>query len=152
MVQNFFVQIVMFWYVCHLNSLCSFASFVYTISCPNTVAVDVDIHTLCPFAGQLLSVGWLDDQVLNEEQHHSALRNEYNFDHPDAFDIPLLVATLRRLKDGKHIDVPVYNFSTHAREPQMVFIIACLCMMCFHWCLFCGLSMLCVIQMVLSPV
>ncbi|XP_076440468.1 uridine-cytidine kinase-like 1 [Babylonia areolata] len=58
-------------------------------------------------------------KVLNEEQHERAACNEYNFDHPDAFDIPLLAATLQRLKEGKNIDVPIYNFSTHAREPHM---------------------------------
>ena len=62
----------------------------------------------------------LDLQVLNKEQHEKAARNEYNFDHPDAFDVPLIVATLQRLKEGKNVDVPIYNFSTHAREPHMV--------------------------------
>ncbi|KAK7502256.1 hypothetical protein BaRGS_00006620 [Batillaria attramentaria] len=58
-------------------------------------------------------------KVLNEEQHEQAARNEYNFDHPDAFDVPLLAATLQRLKEGKSIDVPVYNFTTHSRDPHM---------------------------------
>ena len=29
-------------------------------------------------------------KVLNEKQHEMAARNEYNFDHPDAFDFELL--------------------------------------------------------------
>ncbi|KAK7099770.1 uridine-cytidine kinase-like 1 [Littorina saxatilis] len=58
-------------------------------------------------------------KVLNSEQHEQAARNEYNFDHPDAFDVPLLAATLQRLKEGKNVDVPVYNFNTHARDPHM---------------------------------
>ncbi|CAH1776024.1 unnamed protein product, partial [Owenia fusiformis] len=57
-------------------------------------------------------------KVLTQEQHEAAARNEYNFDHPDAFDFDLLEATLQRMKDGKIIEVPVYNFTTHAREKE----------------------------------
>lgn len=57
-------------------------------------------------------------KVLNEKQHDMAIRNEYNFDHPDAFDFDLLIPTLRRLKEGKKVDVPIYNFVTHGRESK----------------------------------
>ncbi|VVC96447.1 unnamed protein product [Leptidea sinapis] len=40
-------------------------------------------------------------KVLNEKQHQAAARNEYNFDHPDAFDMELLVSVLQRLREGK---------------------------------------------------
>ena len=30
-------------------------------------------------------------KVLNQEQHEAAEKNEYNFDHPDAFDFELLI-------------------------------------------------------------
>ncbi|CAH0730068.1 unnamed protein product, partial [Brenthis ino] len=55
-------------------------------------------------------------KVLNEKQHHLAMRNEYNFDHPDAFDIELLISVLHRLKEGKKVEVPIYNYVTHSRE------------------------------------
>lgn len=45
-----------------------------------------------------------------------ASKNKYNFDHPDAFDFELLSETLQRLKEGKKVEVPIYNFVTHARE------------------------------------
>ncbi|XP_050538474.1 uridine-cytidine kinase-like 1 isoform X2 [Daktulosphaira vitifoliae] len=57
-------------------------------------------------------------KVLTEEQHEKAARNEYNFDHPEAFDFELLTATLQRLKDGKKAEVPIYNFVTHSRETK----------------------------------
>ncbi|GLH02024.1 Uridine-cytidine kinase [Gryllus bimaculatus] len=57
-------------------------------------------------------------KVLNEKQHNLAAKNEYNFDHPDAFDIDLLVETLQRLKEGKKVEVPIYNFVTHSRESR----------------------------------
>ncbi|XP_050351715.1 uridine-cytidine kinase-like 1 isoform X2 [Nymphalis io] len=55
-------------------------------------------------------------KVLNEKQHQAAMRNEYNFDHPDAFDIELLITVLQRLKEGKKVEVPIYNYVTHSRE------------------------------------
>ncbi|XP_052122655.1 uridine-cytidine kinase-like 1 isoform X1 [Frankliniella occidentalis] len=57
-------------------------------------------------------------KVLNEKQHDLAAINEYNFDHPDAFDFELLAETLQRLKEGKKVEVPIYNFVTHSRESR----------------------------------
>lgn len=59
-------------------------------------------------------------KVLNEKQHEIADRNEYNFDHPDAFDFDLLISTLQRLKEGRKVEVPIYNFVTHSRESRTV--------------------------------
>lgn len=59
-------------------------------------------------------------QVLNKEQQELAAKNEYNFDHPDAFDFELLVNVLRKLKKGKSIKVPVYDFTSHSRRKEWV--------------------------------
>jgi len=42
----------------------------------------------------------------------------HNFDHPAALDNELLVDHLRRLKAGRAIEVPVYDFVTHRRRPE----------------------------------
>ncbi|XP_040048272.2 uridine-cytidine kinase-like 1a isoform X2 [Gasterosteus aculeatus] len=55
-------------------------------------------------------------KVLSPEQQTLAASNDYNFDHPGAFDLELLVATLRRLKQGKSVKIPVYDFTTHGRQ------------------------------------
>ena len=68
----------------------------------------------------LATVSYLPLQVLDEKQHQMAAENEYNFDHPDAFDFDLLKQTLMRLKSGKKVEVPIYNFITHSREEQSV--------------------------------
>ena len=47
-------------------------------------------------------------------------RAEVNFDHPDAFDVPLLVEHLQALKRGQSIEKPVYSFAHHNREPHTV--------------------------------
>jgi uridine kinase len=56
--------------------------------------------------------------VLNEQQHQEAASNSYNFDHPDAFDFELLIDTMKRLKEHKNVQVPIYNFITHRRETK----------------------------------
>jgi len=50
------------------------------------------------------------------EEKEMIAEGNYNFDHPDAFDFDLLVETLQRLKEGKSIEVPIYNFKTHSRD------------------------------------
>jgi uridine kinase len=57
-------------------------------------------------------------KVLSEEEHNAANRSEYNFDHPDAFDFDLILTTLKQLKKGKQVHIPIYNFATHSREIQ----------------------------------
>lgn len=57
-------------------------------------------------------------KVLTTEEQELAERNEYNFDHPEAFDFELLVTVLRKLKKGKSIKVPVYDFTSHCRRKE----------------------------------
>lgn len=59
-------------------------------------------------------------QVLSPEEQALAASNDYNFDHPAAFDFELLVATLRKLKLGKSVKIPVYDFTTHKRQKDWV--------------------------------
>ncbi|XP_078111734.1 uridine-cytidine kinase-like 1a isoform X2 [Sander vitreus] len=55
-------------------------------------------------------------KVLSSEEQTLAASNDYNFDHPGAFDFELLVATLRKLKQGRSVKIPVYDFTTHGRQ------------------------------------
>ncbi|XP_008395417.1 uridine-cytidine kinase-like 1 isoform X2 [Poecilia reticulata] len=57
-------------------------------------------------------------KVLNKDEQELAAKNEYNFDHPDAFDFELLITVLRKLKKGKSIKVPVYDFTSHSRRKE----------------------------------
>ena len=59
-------------------------------------------------------------QVLSAEEQALAASNDYNFDHPGAFDFELLVPTLRKLKQGKSVKIPVYDFTTHGRHKDWV--------------------------------
>jgi len=47
-------------------------------------------------------------------------RKNYNFDHPDAFDLPLILRDLERLKSGQVIERPVYSFALSVRTDETV--------------------------------
>lgn len=50
---------------------------------------------------------------LSPEAHDAV--DDYNFDHPDAFDWELIAKHLVALRQKKPIDVPTYDFVTHQR-------------------------------------
>lgn len=45
---------------------------------------------------------------------------DYNFDHPDAFDMDLMLSNLQDLKDGKLCMMPQYDFVHHRRLDEFV--------------------------------
>lgn len=45
--------------------------------------------------------------------------SEINFDHPDALETDLLIRHLRQLREGKGVEQPVYDFSTHRRAAAL---------------------------------
>ncbi|NCX94438.1 MAG: uridine kinase [Gammaproteobacteria bacterium] len=49
-----------------------------------------------------------------------AERDEFNFDHPDAFDHDLLITRLKELQEGKSVKMPVYDYVTHMRTAETV--------------------------------
>ncbi|KAK7316150.1 hypothetical protein VNO77_34923 [Canavalia gladiata] len=45
--------------------------------------------------------------------------NDYNFDHPDAFDTKLMLSCLEKLKCGQPVTIPNYDMNCHKRiEPE----------------------------------
>ncbi|XP_045543728.1 uridine-cytidine kinase 2-A isoform X2 [Salmo salar] len=54
-------------------------------------------------------------RVLTPDQKAKALKGQFNFDHPDAFDNELIVKTLWDILEGKTVQIPVYDFVTHSR-------------------------------------
>lgn len=44
----------------------------------------------------------------------------YNFDHPDAFDMDLLLSNIRDLKSGKSCRMPQYDFVHHTRRDEYI--------------------------------
>ena len=49
-------------------------------------------------------------------------RSKVNYDHPDAFDWPLLSEQVTLLKEGKCIEQPTYSYLTCCRLPETIHI------------------------------
>lgn len=45
-------------------------------------------------------------------------RAEINFDHPNSLETELLIEHIGSLRDGKPVEVPIYDFSTDSRTSQ----------------------------------
>src|ERR1051325_6789561 len=47
-----------------------------------------------------------------------AQRVEVYFDHPNSLETDLLISHIASLRDGKAVEVPIYDFSTHSRTTK----------------------------------
>nr|XP_027778670.1 uridine-cytidine kinase 2 isoform X2 [Marmota flaviventris] len=59
-------------------------------------------------------------RVLTSDQKAKALKGQFNFDHPDAFDNELILKTLKEITEGKTVQIPVYDFVSHSRKEETV--------------------------------
>ncbi|XP_003965292.1 uridine-cytidine kinase 1 [Takifugu rubripes] len=59
-------------------------------------------------------------KVLTPEQKAKALKGQYNFDHPEAFDNELMYKTLKDIAEGRVVEVPTYDFVTHSRMEERI--------------------------------
>lgn len=57
-----------------------------------------------------------DSYYLDRSDMPLSERRKVNFDHPDAFDMELLISQMQQLKSGQPISQPVYNYKTHTRS------------------------------------
>jgi uridine kinase len=45
-------------------------------------------------------------------------RAKVNFDHPDSLESSLLIEHLQQLREGRAVEIPVYDFTTHSRTSR----------------------------------
>lgn len=64
--------------------------------------------------------GILSEDAYYRCQDHLSMpqRRQTNYDHPDAIDQELLIQHLDSLKQGRPVDVPVYDYDTHNRTGE----------------------------------
>ena len=99
-----------------------------------TTVVRKIVNSLAPGEVVLLPQ---DSYYKNSSHVPAELRQQINFDHPDAFDWPLLLQHIQMLKEGKSIEQPVYHYQTSSRlaetihvEPRPVIIIEGILALC----------------------
>jgi uridine kinase len=54
-----------------------------------------------------------------------AQRDEINFDHPNSLETELLIRHIAALRQGKAVEVPIYDFSTDSRTGQSLIVQPC---------------------------
>jgi len=66
----------------------------------------------------MASVVYQDDYYCDQTHLSPDDRRKTNYDHPDAFDWPLMVAHVRALCRGEPIEMPRYDFSLDNRSSE----------------------------------
>lgn len=71
--------------------------------------------------GQSDNIAYLTHDYYYKDITHMTMeeRARTNFDHPSALDTDLLIEHIQQLKRGLHVDVPHYDFATHARTSEV---------------------------------
>lgn len=70
------------------------------------------------FGDEYCSILAQDNYYIDQSAKFDHDGGSVNFDHPDALDFELMAEHLRLLKEGKEINVPIYDFATHSRLKQ----------------------------------
>lgn len=60
----------------------------------------------------------LDDYYKDQTHLSFDERVTQNYDHPNAFDVELIISDVRKLVNGEDIDKPVYDFTNHTRSEE----------------------------------
>lgn len=69
--------------------------------------------------GDRISILRHDDYYKAHDDMSYEERSHLNYDHPDAFDTPLLADHLMRLRRGEDIDSPTYDYTVHNRSSEV---------------------------------
>ncbi|PWY98602.1 hypothetical protein BCV70DRAFT_201924 [Testicularia cyperi] len=59
---------------------------------------------------------------LTPEQSKLAFKEQYDFDHPDAFDYDILKQCIQDLRCSKAVEIPVYSFVQHQRTAETTYL------------------------------
>ena len=73
-------------------------------------------------AGTDLALLRLDSYYADSPQLSLAERAAINYDHPDAFDWPLLLSHVHALRAGHAVDVPDYDFTNYGRTAETTLV------------------------------
>ncbi len=68
----------------------------------------------------LVTILYQDNYYLDQSSRFDSEGGAVNFDHPEAIDFSMIETNLNTLKSNESVDVPVYDFKTHARKDRTV--------------------------------
>lgn len=77
-------------------------------------------QVLASVGPDMATVLYQDDYYLDQTEMSPEERRKTNYDHPDAFDWPLMMQHLQALRRGEAIEMPTYDFTAHNRASQTI--------------------------------
>ena len=77
-------------------------------------------EVLASIGPEMVSVVMQDDYYCDQTHMSPEDRRKTNYDHPHAFDWPLMVQHVRALRNGESIEMPVYDFAADNRSSQTI--------------------------------
>jgi len=80
----------------------------------------VSQQVLASFGADMVSVVMQDDYYRDQSDLPPDVRRRQNYDHPDAFDWPLLLEHVRALRNGETIAMPEYDFTIDTRSHKTI--------------------------------
>jgi uridine kinase len=80
----------------------------------------VSQQVLASFGADMVSVVMQDDYYRDQSDLTLDVRRQQNYDHPHAFDWPLLVQHVQALRNGETIAMPEYDFTIDNRSTKTI--------------------------------
>lgn len=80
----------------------------------------VSQQVLAAFGADMVSVVMQDDYYRDQTHLSPEVRPQQNYDHPQAFEWPLLVQHVQALRNGETIQMPEYDFTLHNRSNRTI--------------------------------
>jgi uridine kinase len=80
----------------------------------------VSQRVLASFGADMVSVVMQDDYYCDQTHLTPEVRRQQNYDHPQAFDWPLLIQHVQALRDGEAIEMPEYDFTIDNRSSRTI--------------------------------
>ena len=77
-------------------------------------------EVLASIGPELATVVIQDDYYCDQTHMSPEDRRKTNYDHPDAFDWPLMAQHVRALRNGEAIEMPVYDFAADNRSSKTI--------------------------------
>jgi uridine kinase len=75
-------------------------------------------QVLASIGPEMASVVFQDDYYCDQTHLSPEERRKINYDHPDAFDWPLMMQHVQALRRGESIEMPTYDFALHNRASK----------------------------------
>lgn len=79
-------------------------------------------QVLASFGAEVVSVVMQDDYYCDQSDLTPEVRRKTNYDHPDAFDWPLLTQQVQSLRRGEAIEMPEYDFTIDNRSTRTIHV------------------------------